>query len=123
MPRTIDLFLDSDQPLDQLAARLSELIGRPFVPAPDSRHFVLQDGPVVAHLSDHDFIDDDGLPLSEFRYVLSTTVPRGTSPESSQELSSLRDVRARLTENGELPCLLVIDLERPDAFPGPGACP
>lgn len=114
MPRTVDLFLDSDQPLEQLADRLGDLIGTPLVASPDRQRFVLQHGEVVAHLSGHDFVDDDGLPLSEFRYVLSACVPYGANLDRSAELACLRAVNARLRTDGELACLLVIDLERPD---------
>lgn len=90
-----------------------------MLPAPDRQRFVMQEGHVVAHLSEHDFVDDDGLPLSEFRYVLSTAVPYGADVETSPELTLLRQVSARLHDQGELPCLLVIDLERPDWPAGP----
>ena len=117
MPRTVDLFLDSDQPLDRVAEQLGELSQVRFVPSPDQAHFVAQDGDVVAHLSDHDFLDDEELPLSEFRYVLSAAVPRGTSIDDSSELSFLRRVNTALRHGGAFPSLLVIDLERPDPDP------
>jgi hypothetical protein len=117
MPRTVDLFLDSDQPLGRVAEQLGELSSARFVPSPDQAHFVAQDGDVIAYLADHDFLDDDDLPLSEFRYVLSASVPRGTSIEDSSELSFLRRINAELRRSGAFPSLLVIDLERPDAAP------
>lgn len=120
MPRAIDLFIDSDQPLDRLADELSQLTGQPFQPAPDRSRYVMHDDGVVAHLSGHDFVDDDGLPLSEFRYVLSCSVPYGSDLETSAEVASLRRVSTSLRDHGALPCLLVIDLERPDV-PGPAA--
>ena len=118
MPRALDLFLDTDQPLDRLADELSELTGRPLVPAPDRNRYVMHDDAVVAHLSGHDFLDDDGLPLSEFRYVLSCAVPFGTDVETSAEMATLRRVSALLRDQGALSCLLVIDLERPDVPSG-----
>ena len=117
MPRTVDLFLDGDQPLDQVAERLGELSSARFVSSPDHTYFVAHAGEVVAHLSDHDFLDDDDLPLSEFRYVLSASVNQGTSVEDSPELAFLRRVNAGLRHGGGFASLLVIDLERPDAAP------
>ena len=35
MPRTVDLFLDSDQPLDRVAEQLAELSNARFVASPD----------------------------------------------------------------------------------------
>ena len=117
MPRTVDLFLDSDQPLDRVAEQLGELSGARFVASPDQAHFVAHEGDVVAYLTDHDFLDDDDLPLSEFRYVLSASVAKGTSIEDSPELSFLRRVNAGLRQSGAFASLLVIDLERPDSVP------
>jgi hypothetical protein len=117
MPRTVDLFLDSDQPLDRVAEQLGELSSARFVASPDQAHFVAHEGEVVAYLTDHDFLDDDDLPLSEFRYVLSASVSHGTSIEDSPELSFLRRVNAGLRQSGAFPSLLVIDLERPDSAP------
>ena len=120
MPRTIDLFVDSDLPLDRLAARLVDLTAHPVSPAPDAARYVMHAGEVVGHLYEHDFLDDDGLPLSEFRYVLSTVMTPGREVEGSPELTALRKVSAQLRGPDGLPCLLVIDLERPDQEMGPG---
>jgi hypothetical protein len=120
LPRAIDLFIDSDRPLDRLADELCHLTGLPFTPSPDRSRYVMQDGPVVAHLSGHDFLDDEGLPLSEFRYVLSTAIAYGADLEASAELAALRRVSACAREADALACLLVIDLERPDLLQVPG---
>ena len=117
MPRTVDLFLASDQPLARVAAQMAALTSARFVASPDQAHFVVHDGDVVAYLTGHDFLDDDDLPLSEFRYVLSASVPPGMSIEDSRELSFLRRVNAGLRQSGAFASLLVIDLERPDTTP------
>ena len=118
MPRTVDLFLDSDQPLDRVAEQLAELTGARFVASPDQAHFVVRDGGALGYLAGHDFLDDDDLPLSEFRYVLSASVAPAVPIEDSPELSFLRRVNAVLRQSGALASLLVIDLERPDPTPG-----
>jgi hypothetical protein len=117
MPRTVDLFLDSDQPLARVAEQLGELGGALFVPSPDRTYFVAHQDDVVAYLTGHDFLDDDDLPLSEFRYVLSASVTAGASIEDSSQLSFLRRVNAGLRHSGAFASLLVIDLERPDSAP------
>jgi hypothetical protein len=114
MPRTVDLFLDSDQPLDQVAEHLDELARLKFCASPDGSFFVARDGGVVVHLREHDFVDDDELPLSEFRYVLSAAIRSPREPDDSEELKLLRRVNSELQRAGALPSLLVIDLERPD---------
>ena len=116
MSRTVDLFLDSDQPLSRVADQLSELTGNQLVESPDKAHFVMVAGTVAAYLAEHDFLDDDYLPLSEFRYVLSASVRSAGDIERSAEVACLRLVNTLLRQNAAFPSLLVIDLERPDAL-------
>jgi hypothetical protein len=115
MSRTVDLFVDSDQPLDRLASQLAELTGCQFRPSLDATRFTMHDGAVTAHLSEHDFLDDEGLPLSEFRYVLSAAVRAPSDIGSSAEATCLRRVNACLKQEGRLASLLVLDLECPDS--------
>ena len=117
MTQTVDLFFDSDQPLERVAGRLSELIDAQLVASPDHARFVVHDGEVTAYLSEHDFVDDDDLPLSAFRYVLSAFVKRGGKAEDSLELAWLRRVNSEWQGVCGLPSLLVIDLERRDVLP------
>lgn len=117
MSRTVDLFIDSDQPLAQLAAFLGDLIGRQFVATPDGARYVLRDGSVTAYLTEHDFLDEDELPLSEFRYVLSVVVRATGEIEESEETACLRRINTQLRAVDSCPSLLVIDLERPDDAP------
>ena len=129
MSRTVDLFLDSDQPLELVALQFSELTSAQLRPLPDGARFVLQEEGVTAYLSEHDFLDDDDLPLSEFPYVLSARVRGVGDIDHSPEACYLRRLNARWREQTGLPSLLVIDLERPDATdlatdaPGPTATP
>ncbi|HXW78030.1 MAG TPA: hypothetical protein VEJ84_00950 [Acidimicrobiales bacterium] len=117
MSQTVDLFLDSDQPLPQVASQLSDLIGAQLVASPDHARFVVHDGKVTAYLSEHDFLDDDDLPLSAFRYMLSVFVRPRRRAEDSPELAWLRRVNSSWQSSFGLPSLLVIDLERPDVLP------
>lgn len=116
MSRTVDLFLDSDQPLDRVAEQLSEVTGNQLVASPDKAHFVMLSGGITAYLAEHDFLDDDDLPLSEFRYVLSVSVRSAGNIDQSPEVACLRLVNTLLRQNAGFPSLLVIDLERPDTF-------
>lgn len=117
MSRTVDLFVDSDQALEQVAAVIGDLAGHRLVKVPDGSRFIFDDGHVTAQLSEHDFVDDEDLPLSEFRYVLSSVV-RGAGPvDKSVELAFLRRLNNGLREQTVLPSLLVVDLERPDDDP------
>ncbi len=124
MSRTVDLFIDSDQPIEQVAQRLGELAGTVPLPAPPGTAYLLGDGQVAARLVEHDFVDDEGLPLSEFRYVVSCAVRGPGQLDESAELAFLRALNRRLRQESPWASLLVVDLERPDpagAGGGPGA--
>jgi hypothetical protein len=112
MSRTVDLFIDSDRPLEALAEQLSELLGARLAPSPDRTRFAFQEGSVTAHLAEHDFLDDDDLPLSQFRYVLSAQVRAAGDIEKSPEACFLRQVNSVWRNTTGLPSLLVFDLER-----------
>jgi hypothetical protein len=114
MSRTVDLFLDSDQPLELVAAQLSELLGAQLRPTPDLSRYVVQEGDVTAYLAEHDFLDDDDLPLSDFGYVLSAQVRSAGDIEQGAEAQFLRRVNAIWRQATGLPSLLVIDLDWPD---------
>ena len=116
MPRTVDLFLDSDQPLDRFADYLADLTGCQFQGCPGRTRFAMQDGDVTAFLAEHDFLDDEDLPLSEFRFVLSAVVRGDGNIEATPETACLRRVNARLRDDGRHASLLVLDLERPDSL-------
>ena len=98
-------------------AELGDLMGHPLVALPDRTRYLLSEGRVNAFLSEHDFLDDDDLPLSEFRYVLSARVTATATIDESPELELFRKINARLATSVGLPSLLVIDLERPDTRP------
>jgi hypothetical protein len=122
MSRTVDLFIDSDSPLESLAEQLGDLLGERFAPLPDGERFVLREGPVAVYLAEHDFLDDDGLPLSEFRYVLSARVRGAGDIEQSPEAGCLRRVNSLWREQTGLASLLVFDLERAEAGEREGCC-
>lgn len=114
MSRTIDLFIDSDQALGQVAQHIAELAEVVAEPSPDGCRYVLWQGAMSAHLSEHDFVDDDDLPLGDYRYVVSAVVRSPGGIDDSTELSYLRAINRQLRQEGVWPSLLVIDLERPD---------
>ncbi len=121
MARTVELFLDSDQPLALVARDLAGLVGARLSPLPGTSGFALSDGPVDATVREHAFVDDEGLPLSAFRYVVTVVVAGTYEPEAGPELHWLRALRRRVRDERPWACLLVVDLERPDAGDAEGA--
>jgi hypothetical protein len=64
MSRCVDLFVDSDLPIDEVADQLRRLAGVALTPSPDAATYVLRDGPVVVELGEHAYGDDGDLRLS-----------------------------------------------------------
>ncbi len=115
MSRSVDLFLDSDQPLDRFASHLAQVTGRPFVPSPEGARCCVRDRGVTAYLSEHDFLDEEDLPLSQFRYVLSAPASGTGDLDATPEAAWLREVNSAFRQAGGSASLLVLDLERPSA--------
>ena len=112
MSRSVDLFIDSELSLPDLAARLHQLSGVGLVPAREEDCLVMAGSAVQARLSGHDYLDDHELCLSRYRYVLSARVPGDVNPRDSKEASVLRSISQTL--RSEMAVLLVLDLQYRD---------
>jgi hypothetical protein len=112
MSRSVDLFIDFRGSPEELAALLSERTGRPVSPGPAEGTFVLTDGELAATAGRHGYVDDDELPLARYPYVLSLRTSTAGPLGASAETVSLRAVADAL---GDLPVLLVLDLQYRDA--------
>jgi hypothetical protein len=111
MSRSVDLFIDADAPLEEVAASLSKLLGSPFAEGPGSRTWLLREGTVEAVLSCHPFVDDGELLLSRYRYALSARVANDVRIQDAPETALLRHVADRVQRGSHLPALLVFDLQ------------
>jgi hypothetical protein len=135
MSRSVDLFIDASQPIDEMAAILGELIDSPIVDSPASGGWVLSQGDVQATLREHPFVDDSDLPFTHFKYALSARVSDAVRLQDSPATTFLRRVADRIQRGLGLPVLLVLDLQyrdqtdpcgaaEPDPAPhGPGEAP
>lgn len=121
MSRSIDLFLDSDLPLERLGTVLDEIVeDATFRPAPDGSSWSVRWSEGTAQLSAHDYFAGR-LPLDAYPFVLSCSVAGGTALASSAEAAWLRRVAAALRSAGWPQTLLVLDLQRRDGEEPPGA--
>jgi len=109
--RSVDLFISSAAPVDELAATIAARSGLTVDDADldaDGVRRVLRDGELAAVLHEHAYVDDGDLVLRPYRYALSlrTTVTGhlGLSPETAL----LRRVAAALDDTA---VLLVLDLQ------------
>lgn len=111
MSRSVDLFIGSSLPIDQLAELLRTRSGAQLVPTVDPERWRFVDGAISADLFVHPYVDDGELWLSRYRYVLSTSMADGVGPIDSGEVLGLRHLAQILHDPVELPVLLVLDLQ------------
>ena len=123
MSRSVDLFIDANTSIDELAAKLGDLAGVPLREAADvgasgSRRWTLEDGDVRAVLSEHPYVDDGDLLLSHYRFALSARVQESVRLQDSRETALLRRIADKLIHGTRARVLLVLDLQYRDR---PGA--
>jgi hypothetical protein len=123
MSRSVDLFIDADAPIDEVAANLGELLGSPLTQGPGPGTWLLQEGSVEAVLSHHPFLDDGELFFSRYRYALSARVANTVRVQDAPETALLRHVADRVLRGSHLPALLVFDLQYRDGPDGDSADP
>ncbi len=123
MSRSVDLFVGSDLPVDQVADQLGRAAGAKFTPSPNGATYVLREGSVVAELGRHPYLDDGDLLLSRYCYALSSYVPDTTRPQDTPEATVLRRIAQAVRQQGLFPVLLVLDLQYRDADGEPDSLP
>jgi hypothetical protein len=120
MSRSVDLFIDTDLSLDELAEGVGRQVGSPLAVEPDGRGWRLSDGEVHAVLSEHRYRDDGDLTLSRYRFALSARLPNDVRPHDTAEAMLLRRVAQQIQRGPGWPVLLVHDLQYRDQAVGSG---
>jgi hypothetical protein len=108
--RSVDLFIQCDLPLEDLASYLGRLVGAEVSPHA-AGGWRLARGSLGAHLVDNGYLDDGDLDLSRYRYVLSATIAGASRPDASAEAALVRELAQKLREATSWPVLVVIDLQ------------
>jgi hypothetical protein len=123
MSRSVDLFIESDLPLDELAGALGGHVGTPLAAEPDGRGWRLTEGAVEAVLAEHAYRDDGELIFSRYRFTLSARLANEVRPHDTAEAALLRRVAQLIQRGPAWPVLLVHDLQYRDrlAAGGPAA--
>jgi hypothetical protein len=111
MSRSVDLFIDADVPLDELASALERHTGTQLVAEPDQPQWVLQEGDTRATLAEHPYGDDGDLLFSRYRFALSARVSNDVRPHETAEAALLRRVAQKIQQGPTWPILLVHDLQ------------
>jgi len=114
--RSIDLFIRSSKPPDEVAADLSRVADLTLVRDKEPDTWALEHSDVQAQLRAHHFIDDGDLVLERYQYALSSRIEHGGRPTDSRPANLFRQVSARLRAEG-MDCLLVHDLQYRDGGP------
>ena len=102
MSRSVDLFIDADLPLDELAGALGRQTGSSLVPEADQARWVLQEGDARATLAEHPYCDDGDLPFSRYRFALSARVSNDVRPHDTAEAALLRRVAHQIQQGLDL---------------------
>jgi hypothetical protein len=113
LSRSIDLFIDSELPLQEVAAEISRITGLAAAECVEREEWALVNSELEARLAVHQFLDDGDLVFERYRYCLSVTAFDSPSPADSSEAALLRLVLDLLRRQG-VPCLLVFDLQYRD---------
>jgi hypothetical protein len=114
MSRSVDLFIDADVPLEDLASALERHAGLPLVAEPDQARWVLQDGDTRATLAEHPYGDDGDLLFTRYRFALSARVSNDVRPHETAEAALLRRIAQKIQQGPTWPVLLVHDLQYRD---------
>ena len=114
MSRSVDLFIDADVPLDDLADALGRHAGMPLVAEPDQARWLLKDGEAQATLAEHPYGDDGNLLFTRYRFALSARVANDARVHDTAESALLRRVAQKIQQGPAWPVLLVHDLQYRD---------
>jgi hypothetical protein len=114
MSRSIDLFIDAEQPPDEVASAIGRLLGSDPVEDPDTGAWLLSQGDVEASLSEHRYVDEAHLPFTRFRYALSARVPNTVRLQDAPAAALLRQIADLTQRRLGWPALLVMDLQYRD---------
>ena len=110
MPRSVDLFIESQDPLETLAESVSGIEGVTVTAVEEGRCLV-QDGEVRAVLGVHRLAGEGELALGRYRYAACAEVPDTVRPQDSTQAVLLRKVAQRLQEKSSATVLMVLDLQ------------
>ena len=117
MSRSIDLFIDSDRPIEEVAAEIQRLTDVSVQAGEDGSTWVVEKAGVQADLRAHPYVSDGELRLERYRYALGSRVGSDIRLLDAPETSMLRAVSEALQQAG-FPTLLVHDLQYRDHSAG-----
>ena len=115
--RSVDLFIQSDKTLEEVAAVLKTATGKDLIEGDAPETLQWADDGVTADLRKHPYIDDGELSFEEYTYALSARAS-GYRLTETPEAIALRRVADKL-RGANVRTLLVHDLQYRDRPPAP----
>ena len=115
MSRSVDLFIQSDKTLEEVAGVLTQVTEKEVTEGSVPGTLVWSDGTIAADLRKHPYIDDGDLSFEEYTYALSARAS-GFKLTDTPEAIALRRVADKLRGAG-MRTLLVHDLQYKDRPP------
>ena len=109
MSKTVDLFIESDQPIESVASMLAAETGWPVEPGEVPGTWTMTGGDQRADLHAHPYVNDGHLAFERYAYALTAQVS-GSRLTESPEAVMLRTVADRLRPR-QVPTMLVHDLQ------------
>jgi len=116
--RSVDLFIASARPIEDVAEQVAGSTGLALGPGEVPGTWALDQGTVHAELRAHPYVDDGDLSFERYAYALSARVPNGSRTSDSAEANLLRMVAESIRKAG-LDSLLVHDLQYRDGAARP----
>ena len=122
MSRSIDLFIDSQRPIEEVAAEISRLAQIELEPDANGASWLVHEGTVRAALRRHPGPQGGDAVLPYFGYALSAQVDDEIRLVDAPETTFLRLVSETLRHGG-VGTLLVHDLQYRDRSASPATAP
>lgn len=116
MADSINVFVDAEIPLDQMAEEVGELSGLRFEHQKDEYEewYAARTDDGLFTIGTHDFDGDDSMKLKDYKYEIAFWENRDKSPEEREKLQ--HEIGKRLFEKlkstGKYPLVYVFDVQR-----------
>ena len=109
MSRSIDLFIATDLPLEEVAALIATRTGLEVKERSADGALLIVGRDATAALAVHGYADEGDLRLSRYRYALTATTEATHHVGDTPQATMLRAIASELGR--ELSVLLVVDLQ------------
>lgn len=108
MSRSVDVFIDADEPVEQVRHVLVDALGGQFEPSEDGNPFLAIGSRTVAYVGPHDFADAAVAPVSRYAHWVEV---RDLDRDHVRQLRLARRVFDAAAAVGRWRILLIDDMQ------------